>query len=71
LFRELPEIFHYEDAMKKLFAALIAALFAAVTFSAVAADEAKPADTAKPAKTKKHHKKDDVKKSEPAAPAKQ
>jgi invasion protein IalB len=39
--------------MKKLFAALIAALFAAVTFSAVAADTAKPADPAKPAKTTK------------------
>ena len=54
--------------MKKLTAALIAALFAAVTFSAVAADEAKPADASKPAKSsKKHHKKDEAKKSE--APA--
>jgi Spy/CpxP family protein refolding chaperone len=58
--------------MKKLFAALIAALFAAVTFSAVAADTAaKPADSAKPAKTaKKHHKKVAPKVEEPAAPAK-
>ena len=55
--------------MKKLIAAMIAALFAAVTFSAVAADEAKPADSAKPAKAKKHHKKDEAHKAEPAAPA--
>src|SRR5436190_695262 len=51
--------------MKKIIAALIAALFAAVTLSAVAADEAKPAD-AKPAKSKKHNKKA---KKETAAPA--
>lgn len=60
--------------MKKLFAALIAALFAAVTFSAVAADTATtPVDPAKPAKAakaaKKHHKKIEHK-AEEAAPAK-
>lgn len=60
--------------MKKLFATLIAALFAAVTFSAVAADTAaNPADSAKPAKTakaaKKHHKKIEHK-AEEAAPVK-
>ncbi|HEV8644691.1 MAG TPA: hypothetical protein VGR01_03905 [Burkholderiales bacterium] len=60
--------------MKKLFATLIAALFAAVTFSALAADTtATPADPAKPAKAakaaKKHHKKVEHK-AEEAAPAK-
>jgi hypothetical protein len=56
--------------MKKLLPALIAALFAAVTFSAVAANEAKPVD--KPAKAgKKHHKKEESKKPEAAAPVKQ
>jgi len=45
-------------------------MFAAVTFSVVAADEAKPAD--KPAKAgKKHHKKEQAKKPEAAAPVKQ
>ena len=58
--------------MKKLFTALIAALFAAVTFSAMAADApATPSD--KPAmekkhKTTKHHKKATAKKQE-ATPA--
>ena len=58
--------------MKKIFAALIAAVFAAVTFSAVAADEVKPAD-AKPAKSAKKHMKvkGAHKKEEAAAPAKQ
>lgn len=56
--------------MKKLTAALIAAMFAAVTLSAIAADEAKPVD--KPAKAgKKHHKKEEAKKPEAAAPVKQ
>ena len=55
--------------MKKIIAALIAALFAAVTFSAVAADEAKPAD-AKPAKSvKKHTKVKLEQKKEVVAPA--
>jgi hypothetical protein len=58
--------------MKQLIAAVIAALFAAVTLSAVAAEDVKQTDpTAKPAKAKKHHKKDEAKKTEPAAPAKQ
>jgi curli biogenesis system outer membrane secretion channel CsgG len=58
--------------MKKILSALIAALFAAVMFSAVAADEAKPAD-AKPAKSAKKHKmaKPAHKKEGVAAPAKQ
>jgi hypothetical protein len=58
--------------MKKIIAALIAALFAAVTFSAVAADTTTPAD-AKPAKSAKKHKKikTEPKKAEVAAPAKQ
>jgi Spy/CpxP family protein refolding chaperone len=56
--------------MKKLFAALIAALFAAVTFSAVAADTAAPADSAKPAKSAKKHHKKTAKKVEETAPAK-
>jgi hypothetical protein len=56
--------------MKKLIAVLIAAMFAGVTFSAMAADEAAPGD--KPAvekkhKAKKHHKK--AAKKEEAAPA--
>lgn len=56
--------------MKKLLAAVITAMFAAVTFSAVAAEEAKPADM--PAKAgKKHHKKEEVKKPQAAAPVKQ
>ncbi len=57
--------------MKKLLAVLFAALFAVVTFSAVAADEAQPTD--KPAKAAKKHKKmkAEVKKPEAAAPAKQ
>jgi hypothetical protein len=56
--------------MNKLLATLIAAMFAAVTFSAIAAEQAKPVD--KPAKAgKKHHKKDEVKKPEAAAPVKQ
>ena len=61
--------------MKKMIAALIAALFAAVTFSAIAADEAKPGDAkpAKPTKSAKKHKKEkgEHKKPEAAAPAKQ
>lgn len=58
--------------MKKIFAAVIAALFAAVTYSAVAADEAKPADGKTTTKSsKKHAKKVDHKKPETAAPAKQ
>lgn len=58
--------------MKKLLAVLIATLFAAVTFSAVAADEAKPADAAKHAKAgKKHHKKPAAKAPEVAVPGKQ
>jgi len=57
--------------MKKLFAALIAALFAAVTFWAVAADTAAtPADPAKPAKSAKKHHKKAAKKVEETAPAK-
>jgi Spy/CpxP family protein refolding chaperone len=57
--------------MKKPIAALIAALFAAVTFSAVAADTtANPADTAKPAKSAKKHQKKAVKKIEEPAPTK-
>lgn len=56
--------------MKKLIAALVAATFAAVTFSVIAADEVKPTD--KPAKTaKKHHKKEEAKKPEAVAPVKQ
>jgi Spy/CpxP family protein refolding chaperone len=50
--------------MKKLFAVLLAALFAGVTFSAIAADAAvpvapadKPAMEKKQHKSKKHHKK--------------
>ncbi len=43
--------------MKKLFAVLLAALFAGVTFSAIAADAAAPVAPAdKPAMEKKHHK---------------
>jgi hypothetical protein len=58
--------------MKKLTAVLFAALFAATTFSAFAADEAKPADATKaPVKSKKHHKKEAAHKSEQSAPAKQ
>lgn len=58
--------------MKKMTAALFAALFAATTFSAFAANEAKPADAAKaPVKAKKHHKKEEAHKSEQPAPAKQ
>jgi len=58
--------------MKRQFAVLIAALFAAVTFSAVAADTAtNPADSAKPAKSAKKHQKKAAKKVEdPAAPTK-
>ncbi len=57
--------------MKNLFAALIAALFVAVSFSAIAADTAvKPADPAKPAKSAKKHHKKIVHKSEEAAPVK-
>jgi len=57
--------------MKKLFAALVAALFAAVTFSAIAADTTvKPADPAKPAKSAKKHQKKTMHKTEEAAPAK-
>jgi len=57
--------------MKKIIAALIAALFAAVNFSAVAADEAKPA-AAKPAKSTKKAKstKHAHKKVAPPAPVK-
>lgn len=57
--------------MKQLITAIIAAMFAAVTFSAIAAEDAKQTDpTAKPVKAKKHHKKDEAKNTEPAAPAK-
>jgi hypothetical protein len=54
--------------MKKLFATLIAGLFAAVTFSAFAADPA-PATTDKPAVHKKHAKKHHKKDMVPAKPA--
>ena len=58
--------------MKKIIATLIAAVFAAVTFSAVGADQVKPADS-KPAKTAKKHKKMKAqhKTEEAATPAKQ
>ena len=58
--------------MNKFIAALIATLFAAVTFSAAAADEVKPAP-AKPAKAAKKHKnvKKDTAAPAAAAPAKQ
>jgi Spy/CpxP family protein refolding chaperone len=59
--------------MKKLFAALIAAMFAGVTFSAIAADAAAPATPGdKPAMEKKHKAKKDhhkASKKEEAAPA--
>jgi hypothetical protein len=60
-----------EKLMKKLIAVLMAAMFAGVTFSAMAADEAAPAGD-KPAmekkhKAKKHHRK--AAKKEEAAPA--
>lgn len=57
--------------MKKIVAALIAGLFAAVTFSAVAADEAKPAKPAKSAKKHKKMKKEETAAPTAAAPAKQ
>jgi hypothetical protein len=44
-----------ESVMKKLIATLIAATFAAFTFTAFAAEESKPTD--KPAAEKKHQKK--------------
>lgn len=69
--RFVSPITNEEKSMRKLLAAMIAALFAATTFCAIAADEAKPADpTAKPAKEKKH-KKEEHKKSEAPAPTKQ
>ena len=57
--------------MKKLIATLVAGLFAAVTFSAFAADTAAPATTDKPAahkekKGKKHHKSEAAPSSKPA-----
>ena len=58
--------------MKKLLAMLVATMFAAVTFSAYAAGEAKPLDAGKPAKAgKKHHKQDMARKPEVTSPAKQ
>ena len=53
-----------KTSMKKIIAALVAALFAATTLSVFAADEAKPMD--KPAKSGKKHKK--AKKEDAAAP---
>jgi Ni/Co efflux regulator RcnB len=49
--------------MKKLIAVLIAAVFASVTFTAFAADTAKPAGEQKQHQKKKGHK------AEPKAPA--
>ena len=53
----------WKTRMKKIIVALIATVFAAVTFSAIAADEVKPAD--KPAKSsKKNHNKKGKKETE-------